>query len=215
MRRRKPSIARIAGGGGKRRAMAFRGTARGLRAAGHTLRSARLPRAAGGHRAHGRVAAGTASIAQAASQTIARDHSPTGASAAALLTRVVCDPIPGASRPETQYGWPSRSIQLKAFLIERNTHGRPHWRAHHLPCRHPGALSRQHAADRRPRKTDRARNRDHPRRHLAAEISRGLLGPGGTAPAPGKAASAPVALQRCVTRPIATTPRHAALFTLV
>jgi hypothetical protein len=35
------------------------------------------------------------------------------------LTRVVCDPIPGASRPETQYGWPSRPIQLKAFLIER------------------------------------------------------------------------------------------------
>ena len=37
------------------------------------------------------------------------------------MTRVVCDPIPGASRPETQYGWPSRSIQLKAFLIERDT----------------------------------------------------------------------------------------------
>ena len=37
------------------------------------------------------------------------------------MTRVVCDPIPGASRPETQYGRPSRSIQLKAFLIERDT----------------------------------------------------------------------------------------------
>src|SRR5207245_2469112 len=42
-----------------------------------------------------------------------------GASAPALLARVVCDPIPGASRPETQYGWSSRPIQLKAFLIER------------------------------------------------------------------------------------------------
>src|SRR6266849_4243341 len=33
---------------------------------------------------------------------------------------VVLRSIPGASRPETQYGWPSRPIQLKAFLIERD-----------------------------------------------------------------------------------------------
>src|SRR5260370_10419161 len=125
---RRPSIARIAGRGGKRRAVAFRGAARGLRAAGHTPRPARLPRAARGRRAHGRVAAGTAPIAQAASQTIEREHPPAtdnvlstqGASAPALLTRVVLRSIPGASRPETQYGWPSRPIQLKAFLIERD-----------------------------------------------------------------------------------------------
>ena len=43
-----------------------------------------------------------------------------GASAPALLTRVVLRSIPGGSRPETQYGWPSRPIQLKAFLIERD-----------------------------------------------------------------------------------------------
>src|SRR6266446_5112233 len=100
----------------------------GLRAAGHTPRPARLPRAARGRRAHGRVAAGTAPIAQAASQTIEREHPPAtdnvlstqGASAPALLTRVVLRSIPGASRPETQYGWPSRPIQLKAFLIERD-----------------------------------------------------------------------------------------------
>src|SRR6266481_6736800 len=65
----------------------------------------------------------------------------------------------------------------KPSFRKGNAHGRPHWRDHHLPCRHPGALSRQHAADRRPRKTDRPRDRDHPRRNLAAEISRGLLGP--------------------------------------
>src|SRR6516225_1272944 len=76
MRHRRSSIARIVGRGVKRRAVAFRGAARGLRAAGHTLRSARLPRAAGGRRAHGRVAARTAPIAQSAAQTIEREYPP-------------------------------------------------------------------------------------------------------------------------------------------
>jgi hypothetical protein len=56
-----------------------------------------------------------------------------GASTPALLTRVVCDPIPGASRPETQYGCPSRPIQVKAFLIERE-----HAWTSSLACSSPG-----------------------------------------------------------------------------
>jgi hypothetical protein len=44
-----------------------------------------------------------------------------GASAPALLTRVVCDPIPGASRPETQYGWPSRADSAQSLLDRKGT----------------------------------------------------------------------------------------------
>src|SRR5262245_12316638 len=101
-----------------------------------------------------------------------------------LLTRVVCHPPPRCQHARNRVWLASRSIQLEVFISKGNAHGRPHWRDHHLPCRHPGALSRQHAADRRPRQTDRARDRDHYRRDFAAEISCSFLGRRCTAPAP-------------------------------
>src|SRR5262249_21299726 len=42
--------------------------------------------------------------------------------------------------------------------------------SHHLPGHHSGPLPRQHAAARRTRETDRARDRDRHRHHIAAEI---------------------------------------------
>src|SRR5215468_359432 len=58
---------------------------------------------------------------------------------------------------------------------ERMTHVHSDQHSYHLPCHHPGSLSDQHAADRRPRETDRARHRHHHRRPLTAEISRRIL----------------------------------------
>src|SRR6266851_261330 len=53
------------GGGGERRALAFRGAARGLRAARYAPCPARLSRAGGGGRPHGRLAAAAGSAASA------------------------------------------------------------------------------------------------------------------------------------------------------
>src|SRR5712692_8745248 len=62
---RAPGIACRTGGGGERRALAFRGAARGLRAARYAPCPARLSRAGGGGRPHGRLAAAAGSAASA------------------------------------------------------------------------------------------------------------------------------------------------------
>src|SRR5262249_15808785 len=140
----------------------------------------------------------------------------------AVLVRVVCGPAPGASARETQYGWFLGRFGSKSSFRKGNAHGRPHWRDHHLPCRHPVALSRQHAADRRPRQTDRARDRDHYRRDFAAEISCRVLTGRPLPPILALHGRHPRSCFRassfcCVatSRPIAATARHEPLFTLI
>src|ERR1700722_881269 len=54
-------------------------------------------------------------------------------------------------------------------------HVHPHQPPDHLSRHHSRTLSREYAADRRPRQTDRARDRDHYRRAVAVKVSDRLL----------------------------------------
>src|SRR5262249_61850372 len=116
----RPPIAREAGCGGERCAMAFRRPARGLRVARLALCPARLPRAPRGGRAHGRAAARAARASQDSAQAVGR--SPGGCAALELprsprrYRRAWRMTEADASAVESRYDSYSKSILPKGFI---------------------------------------------------------------------------------------------------